>query len=189
MTVIFKIFGARFARKMPCSDSMTSLQFLSYFSDVIEAEIKRLQHDFRTLEPYHWDDDITVNVTAKLSMIDGKIRNQLTGNPASQRCSFCHLLPADYLDKNRKPIKHFSTSMNALWCFQELCISPLHCCLRIFEALHRIGYLQDVKKGRVSKHTRAKVNERKQQIQKEFKKKGMKIGKFYSECNLLKKYS
>ena len=129
------------------------------------------------MDPYQWDDNITINVTAKLSMIDGKIRNQLTGNPASQRCSFCHLLPADFLE-NGKPKKEFSTSMDALWCFQDLCISPLHCCLRIFEALYRIGYLQDVKKGRVNKHIRAKVNERKQRIQNEFKKKGMKIGKF-----------
>ena len=160
-----------------CSSLRSSFNEKSCFSDVIEDEIKRLKHDFRTVDPYQWDDNITINVTAKLSMIDGKIRNQLTGNPASQRCSFCHLLPADFLE-NGKPKKEFSTSMDALWCFQDLCISPLHCCLRIFEALYRIGYLQDVKKGRVSKHTRAKVNERKQQIQKEFKKKGMKIGKF-----------
>ena len=146
------------------------------FPEEIDAEIDRLKRDFRTLVPYHWDDDITINCKAKLSMIDGKIRNRLTENPSSQRCSFCHLLPADFLDKNGKPKKEFDTTLNALWCFEELCISPLHCCLRIFEALHRIGCLQDVKAPRLNKNNREKYNQRKKLIQNEFKKRGMKIG-------------
>ena len=158
-----------------------------YFSDVLEAEINRLRRDFRTLDPIEWDDGITIKVTGKLSMIDGKVRIVLTGNPSSQRCCFCHLLPADFLDpKTGKPKKEFDTTLQALWCFEDLCISPLHCSLRIFEALYRIGYLQDVKTGRVNKHTRPKVNERKKRIQEEFRKRGMKVGKL--GLNLLKMF-
>ena len=131
--------------------------------------------------PYQWDEDITINCKAKLSMIDGKIRNRLTENPSSQRCSFCHRLPADYLDKNGKPIKEFDTTLNALWCYEELCISPLHCCLRIFGALERIGYLQDIKAPRLNKNNREKYNQRKKLIQNEFKKRGMKIGESESK--------
>ena len=91
---------------------------------------------------------------------------------------------AKLLDKSGKPKKEFDTTLQALWCFEDLCISPLHCSLRIFEALYRIGYLQDVKTGRVNKHTRPKVNERKKRIQEEFRKRGMKVGKYLHTLNM-----
>ena len=76
-----------------------------------------------------------------MTMVDGKVLQELTNSPASSSCPICHKTyrqiaqpDGDFAPKEGSP--QFGASI-------------LHFGLRTFEALCHIGYKQDVRKSRV----------------------------------------
>ena len=53
----------------------------------------------RSLLPLQWDEDITIDFAGWFCMADGKVLNEMTENPCTQRCPLCHELPSEYKGK------------------------------------------------------------------------------------------
>ena len=74
-------------------------------------------------------------------MIDGKVLNELTSNPASSSCPICHKTYRQIA----KPDGDFTPKEGAL----EFGASILHFGIRSFDAICNMGYRQDVRKSRI----------------------------------------
>jgi hypothetical protein len=86
-------------------------------------------------------EDPKVSITYKglFTMIDGKVLNELTKNPASSSCPVCHQTSRQMSN----PDGDFTPKPGTL----EFGACILHFGLRSFEAICKIGYRQDVKKS------------------------------------------
>ena len=58
----------------------------------IRTEASRLQQEVASLEPFVLSEDPPVKVSFKalMTMIDGKVLQQVTNTPASSSCPICH---------------------------------------------------------------------------------------------------
>ena len=157
-----------------------TFQFL-FLTDSMDKEIHRLQDEIADLLPFHWDNDVTVDFSGHFCMCDGKVCNEFTGNPATQRCPLCHKLPKEYRGKKGN-LEGTDIKEEAWEAIQELVVAPLHFGLRVFEHLLRLGCMQKFrnKNSGPSYHLRkgekVKYNKQRKWIQAQFRKRGMRIG-------------
>lgn len=113
-------------------------------SDTIRVELDHLQQQVAELQAFSLPSQPTVKVffNGLLTMIDGKVLNELMNNPASSSCPICHRTYRQIA----KPDGDFVPKEGAL----EYGASVLHFGIRAFDALCAIGYRQDVKKSRMA---------------------------------------
>ena len=151
----------------------------------MDKEIHRLQDEIADLEPFIWSEDVTVDFSGHFCMCDGKVCNEFTGNPATQRCPLCHKLPKEY--RGQKGNLEGTDIKEEAWeAIQELVVAPLHFGLRVFEHLLRLGSMKNLrKKGskfysvpsyHLKKGEKDQYNKQRKWIQAEFRKRGMRIG-------------
>jgi hypothetical protein len=109
--------------------------------DSIQTESFRLKEEVNELKPLVLIDNpkITISYKGLFTMIDGKVLNELTKNPASSSCPICHKTSRQMSN----PDQEFTPKPGTL----EYGASILHFGLRSFEAIVKIGYRQDVKKS------------------------------------------
>ena len=95
-------------------------------------------------------------------MIDGKVLNELTGNPAASSCPICHCTYRQIA----KPDGDFVPKDGAL----DFGISILHFGIRSFDAVCQMGYRQDIKKSRVqlTKEEKETMAQREKAVKAEF---------------------
>jgi hypothetical protein len=135
--------------------------------ETIRKESSRLMEEVENLQELILMDNPKISILFRglLTMIDGKILNELTKNPAASSCPICHKTSrqmsnpdGDFTPKDGTDI--FGASI-------------LHFGLRSFESILQIGYCQDVKKSHevYTVEERKLIAERKKKVQAEFKSK------------------
>ena len=112
-------------------------------SDTIRVEATQLQSQADNLQPFSLPSNPQVKIFFKglFTMIDGKVLNELTQNPAASSCPMCHKTYRQIA----QPEGDFTPKEGSL----EFGASILHFGLRSFEAICHIGYRQDVRKSRL----------------------------------------
>ena len=135
--------------------------------DTIQIESSRLLQEVNTLKTLVLIANPKVSVSYKglFTMIDGKVLNELTKNPASSSCPICHKTSRQMSN----PEGDFTPKPGTL----DFGASILHFGLRSFEALCKIGYRQDVKKSheRLTEADKKVIIEREKKVKSEFKEK------------------
>ncbi len=111
--------------------------------DTIRVESTQLQQQSKDLQPHILSNhsNVTVIFEGLLTMVDGKVLQELTNCPASSSCPLCHKTYRQIASSEGD----FEPKEGAL----QFGASILHFGLRSFEALCHIGYRQDLKKSRV----------------------------------------
>jgi len=135
--------------------------------DTIKLEAERLKAEVDRLVPFILMEEPKVSVTYRglFTMIDGKVLNELTQNPASSCCPICHKTSRQMSN----PEGDFTPKPGTL----EYGASILHFGIRAFEAICHIGYGQDVKKFgvRLTLDEKAKKVAREKLVKAEFQQK------------------
>ncbi len=135
--------------------------------ETIRLEADRLKSEVDNLTPLVLMEDPKVSVIFKglLTMIDGKVLNELTSNPASSCCPICHQTSRQMSN----PQGNFLPKSGTL----EYGASILHFGIRAFEALCHIGYCQDVKKFgvRLTEAEKSTKQARERRVKVKFKEK------------------
>ena len=135
--------------------------------DSIQTESFRLKEEVKKLETLVLVDDprVTVSYKGLFTMIDGKVLNELTKNPASSSCPLCHQTSRQMSN----PEGEFTPKPGTL----EYGASILHFGLRSFEAIVKIGYRQDVKKSheRLTEVEKKLISDREKEVKAQFKEK------------------
>jgi hypothetical protein len=111
--------------------------------DTIRIEGNQLQDQAQNLQPLTLPHSPNIKIFFKglLTMVDGKVLQELTNSPASSSCPFCH--------KTYRQISRSDGDFVPKEGTLQFGASILHFGLRSFEALCHIAYRQDVKKSRV----------------------------------------
>ena len=143
---------------------------LSYESEnqgTILRESENLQQQAANLEPFILSEDPEVKVSFKglMTMLDGKVLQQLTKSPASSSCPICH--------KTYRQIAQATGDFTPKEGSLEFGACILHFGIRAIEALFHIGYRQDVKKSRtpLSPDERETVKRREHEVKAQFREK------------------
>jgi hypothetical protein len=135
--------------------------------DSIQIESSRLMDEVKNLQTLILIEDPKVSITYKglFTMIDGKVLNELTKNPASSSCPVCHQTSRQMSN----PDGDFTPKPGTL----EFGACILHFGLRSFEAICKIGYRQDVKKSheRLTEAEKKIISDREKTVKAEFKEK------------------
>jgi hypothetical protein len=135
--------------------------------DSIQTESLRLKEEIKKLETLVLLEDprVTVSYKGLFTMIDGKVLNELTKNPASSSCPLCHQTSRQMSN----PEGEFTPKPGTL----EYGASILHFGLRSFEAIVKIGYRQDVKKSheRLTEVEKKIISDREKEVKAQFKEK------------------
>jgi hypothetical protein len=135
--------------------------------ETICLECSRLVEEVNSLVEYILMEQPKVSISFKglLTLIDGKILNELTENKAASSCPLCHKTSRQM----SKPDGDFTPKPNTL----EYGASILHFGLRAFESICQIGYKQDVKKSheKFSVEARKLMENREKKVKAQFKEK------------------
>ena len=109
----------------------------------MKIETERLIQERDNLQEFKFSENITFKYPTTMSMFDGKLVKEITGNKSNQRCNLCHLLPREYKGK-----EDISLSLRSTLFTEEICTAPLHFGERVFDHMFQLGTRQDVKKYR-----------------------------------------
>ena len=135
--------------------------------ETIRSEASRLQQQVNNLKPLVLSENPAVTVIFKglMTMVDGKVLQELTNSPASSSCPICHKTYRQIA----QPDGDFAPKEGSL----HFGASILHFGLRTFEALCHIGYKQDVRKSRVPLSPAEKdvVRNREREVKAQFRQK------------------
>ena len=133
--------------------------------ETIRAEGQRLRAELQNLQPLHLAPNITVRYEGLMTLIDGKVLQQLTDCPASSSCPICM---RTYRQIARQD-GDFTPKEGTL----QYGVSLLHLIIRSFEALLHIAYRQDIKKSRAnySPQENEIMKQRTLQVKAEFRSK------------------
>lgn len=144
------------------------LRFIKETADVTREEIEHIQDAANNLEKTAVvKNEITYKVShiMMLTMIDGKVCNSATNTTSTMRCYICGLTSKDFNSslETTLPVKDGTLDFG---------LSILHARIRFFEAILHLAYKAPVKKWQLrSKEEKARVQERKKEIQEEFHRK------------------
>ena len=105
----------------------------------IRTEVERLQREIQDLQPFPLPEHPSVSVSfrALMTMIDGKVLQEITNCPASSSCPICHKTYRQIA----QPDGDFEPKEGTL----EFGACILHFGLRSIDALFNMGYRQDIK--------------------------------------------
>lgn len=107
-----------------------------------------------------------IKYVLRLTMLDGKACNHITGTKSTQRCNICNILQSQ-MNNLTEVAKMRPISLSL-----EYGISSLHMWMRIFECLLHIAYKSEIETNRAkSQEQKEAVAKRKKLIQQNFKEK------------------
>ena len=133
----------------------------------ILSEAADLDQQVKDLVPFVLSENprVSVSFRALMTMIDGKVLQELTKSPASSSCPICHKTYRQIA----QPDGDFEPKDGSL----EFGASILHFGIRAIEALFHIGYRQDVKKSRtpLSPEEKEMVANRERDVKAQFREK------------------
>lgn len=150
--------------------SPISFEYMKENEENVMRVVNKMKMDIKKLEPTTFR-NITVTPILKMTMVDGKICNIVTGNRSTQTCYLCKKRPSKTSDDVvNNPVEVIDKD------FLEHGISPLHCRIRCMEHLLQIAYKLpfggDYKKSTME----GEYKEIKQKIQAQFREKlGIKV--------------
>jgi len=135
--------------------------------ETIRNEVSRLQLQVQNLKPYLLSENPKVEVSfrALLTMIDGKVLQEVTNSPAASSCPICHKTYRQIA----QPDGDFQPKEGAL----QFGACILHFGIRSIEALFQMGYRQDIKKSRqaLSPQEKETVANRERDVKAQFREK------------------
>ncbi|CAH0381175.1 unnamed protein product [Bemisia tabaci] len=139
--------------------------------DFVLDQLASLESEIANLVPTKVIKDgvnIEVSYTLKLTMLDTKMCNCLSGTKSASTCYLCGILPSK---ANDLKLAFSKTPRTDLYC---LGLSTLHAWIKIFELLLHIAYRLKLKKWRIIIPAEKVIkNEEKKRIQREFKEIGL----------------
>lgn len=151
--------STRFCRPIKLMFRQETDQLTKQECDIIQRQIDQLvatkvEMKTKTIE---------VNCVMALTMVDTKVCNALTGTKSAQKCYICGSTPKDTNSiQSTRPPNENTYSFG---------ISSLHAWIRSFEALLHIAYRIEIKKWQIrGPKNKARLEERKKEIQKLFKR-------------------
>ena len=133
-----------------------SVKYAKETTQLTADEVQKTNSEISALRPFTAQ-GTTVQYSLQMTMIDGKVANAATGTASAQRCNMCGAVPSTM---NDLPAVRALAVTNT-----EYGLSPLHCFIRCFEAILHIGYRLDLQRWRVAAPDRARLQQRKRQIQ------------------------
>ena len=133
--------------------------------ETIKVEGLRLRTELLNLQPLQLTPNITIKYEGLLTLVDGKVIQQLMECPSSSSCPICMGTYRQIASQQGD----FSPKEGAL----QFGLSLLHFIIRAFEALLHIGYRQDIKKNWATLAPSEKeiVKQRTLQVKEEFRTK------------------
>ena len=133
----------------------------------IRTEVERLQQEIQDLQPFLLPNHPSVSVSFKalMTMIDGKVLQEITNCPASSSCPICHKTYRQIA----QPDGDFEPKEGTL----EFGACILHFGLRSIDALFNMGYRQDIKvtRDRLSDEEKEAIGFRKALVKLQFREK------------------
>lgn len=137
-------------------------QFKKETSILIKEERNNVDEQIKHPQPLKIrisnDEEITITYEMKLTMVDGKVCNSLTGTSSSQVCYICGATPKmNDLEQVIKKEIDITT--------YEFGLSTLHAYIRFMECVLHVSYRLKIKKWQVTKDLKDEVNKRKVKIQ------------------------
>ncbi len=128
----------------------------------MQCEFQRLQTEMSEIADLVLTPKVTIHFSGLFTLIDGKVLCSITGAKTTE-CPLCHKSGLE-LAKNEGPYELKSPDF---LCYGA---SILHFGLRAFSTLLQIGYKQDVKSHRITKHNSSTVEARKLKVKQAFKR-------------------
>jgi len=135
--------------------------------ETIRNEAARLREEVKNLSDLVLIEEpkVTVSYKGLFTMVDGKVLNELTENPASTSCPICQKTSRQMCDPNEDFTPRPGTLQHGA--------SILHFGIRTFELLCNIGYRQDIQKYnvRLTPEEKATMAVREKQVKGQFREK------------------
>ncbi|GBO14644.1 hypothetical protein AVEN_207351-1 [Araneus ventricosus] len=115
--------------------------FAKESTDLITAEVEKIKHQIKELEPtkIFFDLEISVTPTLIICIVDGKVCNAVSSCSSTQTCYLCRAKPNEM--NNLRVISKKEASKE----FLTFGISPLHPWIRLMEYVLHISYWLDIK--------------------------------------------
>lgn len=116
------------------------LEFAKETMEKIVTEVRAIEEQINCLKPTSIEVERTlyeITVVMKLTMIDGKVCQALTGTPSAATCYICGARPSEMNNLDAVLIKESNTQN------YELGLSTLHAWIRFMECLLHISYRLD----------------------------------------------
>lgn len=143
-------------------------QFQKETTQLSLAEMRHVEEQIEKLQPTTYklqDHDISIKHVCIMSMIDGKVCNALTDTKSAQICYVCKATPVEM--NNIDKILQAQVDEQSF----RFGLSTLHAWIRCFECLLHVSYRLGFKKWQVRAENKPIFNERKKQLQEEFRNK------------------
>jgi len=143
------------------------IEFVKETKTHILKEKANLDLEIQNLLPMVYEDankqSYTISFELKMTLIDGKVLNILTGTNSTQSCPICGAKPMQFMTITDLESDNFiPKSPQAL----EYGVSPLHAWIRFFEFVLKIGYRIGINKWQVrGPEDKEKMSARKVEIQ------------------------
>ena len=143
-----------------------SLQFVKETSETINATIEHVNSQVKLLTPSNCTNDTSITHKLCLTMIDGKICNNITKTQSSMRCYICQASP-----KEMNNLKKINTKVVNEE-YYSYGMSSLHAWIRCFECLIHISYNIPFKTWSIrNPESKLQRENRKKEIQNKFRSK------------------
>ncbi|GBN05154.1 hypothetical protein AVEN_182360-1 [Araneus ventricosus] len=138
--------------------------FAKESTDLITAEVEKIKHQIKELEPTKiFFDDLEISATPPLMfcMVDGKFCNAVSSCSSTQTCYLCRAKPNEM--NNLRVISKKEARKE----FLPFGISPLHSWIRLMECVLHISYRLEIKTWQArGAEKKEKVSQKKKDVQR-----------------------